>query len=162
MIIKAYKDKVFPLSDPKYPQYREESSENEESNHSNDSSDGKEPPGNGNNRRSPGNGDDDSSGGGEGPSRNNRPQRNGNNRRPPIKKEETLKKITAIDNMLEPGLVKKYFESNSLKDWYFHIRDIVQNEGETVKKIQMKIIESDLKKLKGDMRNMSENEKKKK
>ena len=45
--------------------------------------------------------------------------------------------------MLEPGLVKKYFESNSLKDLHFQIKNIVQNEGETVKKL--KIIESDLK-----------------
>ena len=36
--------------------------------------------------------------------------------------------------MLEPGFVKKYFKSNSLKKLFFQTRGIVQNEGETVKK----------------------------
>ena len=32
----------------------------------------------------------------------------------PIKEKEALEKIAAVDNILEPGLVKKYFKNDSL------------------------------------------------
>ena len=83
----------------------------------------------------------------------------GNNRRPPpIKKEEALGKITATDNVLEPGLVKKYFQSDSLKDFYFETKDYIENENKAVKEIKMLFIKHGLIKLKDHMRNMSEYE----
>ena len=46
--------------------------------------------------------------------------------------------------MLEPGLVKKYFKSNLLKDLYFQARNIFENEEETVKKLLKKTFAKNL------------------
>ena len=177
MTIKAFIDKLFPLSDPNfYPRYREE----ESSDSDNGSSGGEEP--SGGNRPSRNSGPS----GGEGPSGGDRPSRNGgpsggkrssidyytpsggetsggegpsSGNKPIIQEKEALENIAAIDNILEPGLVKKYFGSDSLKDLFLMVRDLIQNERKILdNKIRKLFIKADLKRLKDDMRNMSENE----
>ena len=72
-----------------------------------------------------------------------------------VKQEEALEKIAAIDNILESGLVKKYFKNDSLTDMLEQLKHLIKNQS---KKIKMSLIEADLEKLKKDMKNMSENE----
>ena len=67
--------------------------------------------------------------------------------------------IAAIDDILEPGLVKKYFKNDSLTDMFEQLRNLVKNQSKiSAKKIKMSLIEAGLEKLKNDMKNMSENE----
>ena len=78
---------------------------------------------------------------------------------PTIKEEEALEKIAAVDDILEPGLVKKYFKNDSLADMFERLRNLVKNQSKiSAKKIKMTLTEAGLEKLKNDMRNMSENE----
>ena len=80
-------------------------------------------------------------------------------RLPKIKEEEVLEKIAAVDDILEPGLVKKYFKNYSLTDMFEQLNSLVKNQNKiSVKKIKMSLIEAGLEKLKNDMENMSENE----
>ena len=47
---------------------------------------------------------------------------------PTIKEEEALEKIAPIDDILEPGLVKKYFSNDYLKDMFEQLRYLVKNQ----------------------------------
>ena len=72
--------------------------------------------------------------------------------------EEALEKI-AVDDLLEPALVKKYFKNDSLTDMFEQFRYRVKNQSKiSAKKIKMTLIEAGLEKLKSYMRNMTENE----
>ena len=82
-----------------------------------------------------------------------------NSRLPTIKEEEALEKIAAIDGILEPGLVKKYFKNDSLIYMFEQLRSLVKNQSKiSTKKIKMSLIKAGLETLKNDMKNMSENE----
>ena len=75
-----------------------------------------------------------------------------------IKEKEALEKIAVVDNILEPGLAKKYFKNDSLTDMFEQLKNLVKNQSKmSAKKIKMSLIEAGLEKLKNDMRNMSEN-----
>ena len=70
-----------------------------------------------------------------------------------------FEKIAAIDDILEPGLVKKYFKNDSLTDMFEQLRNLVKNQSKiSAKKIKTSLIEAGSEKLKNDMKNMSENE----
>ena len=60
-------------------------------------------------------------------------------RLPTIKEEEeALEKIAAIDDILEPGLVKKYFKNDSLADMFEQLRNLVKNQRKiSAKKIKV-------------------------
>ena len=45
-----------------------------------------------------------------------------------VKEEETLEKITAAVDILEPGLVKKYFKDDSLTNIFEQLRNLVKNQ----------------------------------
>ena len=80
-------------------------------------------------------------------------------RLPTIQEEEALGKIAVVDDILETGLVKKYFKNDSLTDMFEQLRNLVKNQSKiSSKKIKMTLIEAGIEKLKKDMGNMSENE----
>ena len=110
MVVKAFKDKIFPLSDPKfYPQYAEESSESEESNdteellRTEESNNSEESSGSTSNEEPSGSG------------------KNNNSDRPPTMQEkvipniDTTKQKTNSSNPCQ-SLVYKYFLENSLSE----------------------------------------------
>ena len=81
-----------------------------------------------------------------------------NGRLPTIKEEEALEKIAAIDDILEPGLVKEDFKNDSLTDMFEQLKSLVKNQSKiSAKKIKMSLTEAGLEKLKSDMKNMSKN-----
>ena len=89
----------------------------------------------------------------------NRDEEEKDGRLPTIKEEKALKKIAAVDDILESGLVKKYFKNNSLTDMFEQLNSLVKNQSKiSSKKIKMSLVEAGLEKLKNDMENMSENE----
>ena len=54
-----------------------------------------------------------------------------------MKEEETLEKIAAVDDILEPGLVKEYFKNNSLTDMFKQLNRRVKNQSKiSAKKIK--------------------------
>ena len=54
-----------------------------------------------------------------------------------MKEDEALEKIAAIDDILEPVLVKKYFKNDSLTDMFEQLRNLVKNQGKiSAKKIK--------------------------
>ena len=69
----------------------------------------------------------------------------GDDRLSTIKEEEALEKIAAIDNILEPGLVKKYFKNDSLTNSFEQLRSLIKNQSKiSAKKIKMTLIEAGL------------------
>ena len=81
--------------------------------------------------------DEDSSGGkdsscGEGPSEI---ERNG---QPTIKEENALEKTSGIENISEPGLVKKYFQSDSLTDLFLETRDLIKIKAQNISQKKLK------------------------
>ena len=106
MIIEAFKDKVFPLSDPKfYPQYAEESSQSKESNGTEELLRSEE--GNNSEESSGSTSNGDSSGSGN------------NSDRPPTMQEKVIPNIGATKQNTRssesyPSLIYKYFLENSL------------------------------------------------
>ena len=95
----------------------------------------------------------------EEPPRDEDKEENKDGRLPTIKEEEALAKIPAVDDILEPGLVKKYFKNDYLTDMFKQLKSLVENQSKiSAKKIKMALIEAGLEKLKNDMKNMSENE----
>ena len=88
-----------------------------------------------------------------------RDEKEKDDRLPTTKEEEAPEKIAAIDNILEPGLVKKYFKNNYLTDMFKQLKSLIKNQSKiSAKKVKMSLIEAGLEKLKNDMENMSENE----
>ena len=80
-------------------------------------------------------------------------------RLPTIKVEEALEKIATIDDILEPGLVKKDFKNDFLTDMFEQLRNLIKNQSKiSAKKIKMSLTEAGLEKIKNDMKNMSVNE----
>ena len=78
-------------------------------------------------------------------------------RMPTIKEEEALEKIAAIDDILEPGLVIRYFKNDSLTDMFEQLRSLIKNQSKiSANKIKMSLIKAGLEKLKNNMKNMSE------
>ena len=64
-------------------------------------------------------------------------------------KHWALEKITAVDDMLEPGLLKKYFRNDSLTDMFKQLRNLIENKSKiSAKNIKMSLIEAGLIKLK--------------
>ena len=84
-------------------------------------------------------------------------------RLPTMKEEEALKKSAAVDDILEPGLVKKYFKNDSLMDMFKQLKNLTKNQSKiSAKKNKKSLIEAGLEKLNNDMRNMSANKTKNK
>ena len=64
-----------------------------------------------------------------------------------IKEEEALQKIAAIDDILEPGLVKKYLKNDSLTDMFEQLSSLIKSQSKiSAKKIKMSLIETGLEK----------------
>ena len=82
----------------------------------------------------------------EEPPRDEDKEENQDDRLPRIKEEEeALEKIAAVDNILEPGLVKRYFKDDSSMDMFEQLRNIVKHQRKiSAKKIQMTLIEAGL------------------
>ena len=90
---------------------------------------------------------------------NEEPSGSGNNTQPTMKGRKEIEKIGIIDNILVPGLVKKYFKNDSLKEMFEQTRDLIKNQSKiSAKKIKIIVIEVGLKKLKNNIQYMSENE----
>ena len=59
-------------------------------------------------------------------------------RLPTVKEEEALEKVAAVDDILEPGLVEKYFKNDSLTDMLEQLKNLAKNQSKiSAKKIQM-------------------------